>query len=328
MKHRFLFVLFSIIFFFRAAAQETYYPITNYSTRDYGLDFHPTNLAIVQDHRGIIYAANSFKLLEFDGSGWKSYPINTETWILSLAVDVNGIIYVGSQNEFGLFEPDYRGELKYRSLSDSLETDDIGFSNIWKVLVLPEGVVFQAEEKLVFYKSGVIEVVQPETSFHTSFVVNDKLYVRQREVGLMEWQRGSLVKVNESELFDTTGIFIMVPYDSDGTILIGTRDKGFWLFDPDGESNLFRKFEVRDENLIQKSIITGGALTGNGEIAISTMLNGVLLMDKEGNLKQIINHVSGLADDDVKQLIVDRSQNLWLALNNGISRVEISSPIS
>jgi serine phosphatase RsbU (regulator of sigma subunit) len=329
MKYLSLLSILTLSLICRVSSQETHYPITNYTTKDYGRDFHPTNLAIVQDQRGVIYAANGFKLLEFDGSVWKSYPINREIWILSLAVDSSGLIYAGSQNEFGVFEPDFRGELKYRSLSDSLDIRDVDFTNIWMTHALSGGVVFQAEEKIFLYRNGKIGVVYPETSFHTSFVVNDRLFVRQRAVGLMELKDGGLEKVRGGELFDSTGIFLMVPFDAERrTFLIGTREKGFWLFKPDDPATPFSQFEIADYPVVQEAIITGGVLAGEGEVAISTTLGGVIVIDNEGNIKEIIDNSKGLADNDVKQLLSDRCHNLWLAHNNGISRVEISSPLT
>jgi len=130
MKFQLKLIAFFLLVSHNAGSQDAVYPVINYTTKEYGRNFHPANMAIVQDKRGIIYAANGFKLLEFDGSRWNSYPINKENWILSLAVDSSGMIYAGAQNEFGLFAPDKRGGLKYRSLSDSLDLQDLDFTNI------------------------------------------------------------------------------------------------------------------------------------------------------------------------------------------------------
>jgi serine phosphatase RsbU (regulator of sigma subunit)/ligand-binding sensor domain-containing protein len=329
MKYRLKLIALLLFLFYKASAQDAIYPVTNYTTKNYGRDFNPVNQAIAQDQRGIIYAANGFKLLEFDGSSWKSYPISKETWILSLAVDSTGLVYVGSQNEFGFFAPDKRGELKYHSLSDSLDQKDRDFTNIWKVHAFAGGVVFQSEEKLFIYRKGKIKALKPETSFHTSFIVNNRLFVRQRGIGLMEWKDDGVTRINGSEIFDTTGVFMMVPFGRAGNkILIGTREKGFWLLEPDGKSYSFRRFKPADDDLLEKAVITGGILTGDGSVAIGTMLNGVIVIDTAGRTKAIINTKNGLSDNNVKQLITDRGHNLWLALNNGISRVEISSPLS
>jgi len=329
MKYLFTLFFLLLVVSIEVNSQKATYPVINYTTKDYGRDFNPSNWAIAQDRRGIIYAANGLKLLEFDGTSWNSYPINKPTYILSIAVDSSGIIYTGSQNEFGLFIPDKRGELKYNSLSDSLDLQDINFTNIRSVHSFSGGVAFQAEEKLFLYKNGKTDVIKPETSFHTSFLVNDKLYLRQRGTGLMELKGKSLVTIKGSEIFDTTGIFLMLPFSNNNKkILIGTREKGFWVFEPEKVSARFQKFRVENPEILEKAEITGGVLTGDGLFAISTLQNGVMLLDTTGKIKTILNKKQGLADNDVKQIILDQNKNLWLALNNGISRAEISSPLS
>ena len=327
------YLILSIIIFLLAAlsgkTQDLFYPVTNFNTKDYGRDFHTENWAIAQDQRGIIYAANAFKILEFDGRTWNAYPINKEVQILSLGIDGSGVIYAGAQNEFGYFAPDSGGGLKYCSLSDSLPIIDSDFTNVWKVHVFSDGVVFQSEEELFLYKDGKTEVIKPETSFHTSFIVNDILYVRQRGKGLMEWKDENLVRIEGSEVFDTTGVFLMLPFGSNkNKILIGTREKGFWIFEPESTSNNFRHFRIIDLPLLEKARITGGVITGDGLFAISTMLNGIIVIDTLGITRAVINEKYGLSDNDVKQVISDQSNNLWLALNNGISTIEISSPLS
>jgi serine phosphatase RsbU (regulator of sigma subunit)/ligand-binding sensor domain-containing protein len=320
-----------LIFFlcFEGYSQEAVFPITNFTTKDYGRNFHPTNMAIAQDRRGIIYAANGFKLLEFDGSSWNSYPINKANGILSLAVDSSGIIYIGAQNEFGYFAPDSRGELNYFSLSDSLDILENDFTNIWKVHAFSDGVVFQAEEKIFLYRKGKLEIIKPLTSFHTSFIVNDKLYVRERGTGLMEWKDNNMVKIKGSEIFDTTGVFLMLPFGRNHKkILIGTQEKGFWIYEPENTSNRFFKFKNVDLPLFEKAIIGGGVLTGDGSFAISTRLNGLIIIDTAGITRAIINSKYGLSDNEVKQVILDKSKNLWLASAKGISSVEINSPLS
>lgn len=329
MKSRLLVLLSLLLIFIQLKAQEPPFPITNFTTNDYGKDFNPSNSAIIQDNRGIIYAANGFKLMEFDGNKWNSYPINKEVWILSLAIDSSGIIYAGSQNEFGFFAPDAIQGLKYISLSDSLDIEDMNFSAVWKVYSLPEGIVFQSEEKLFFYSGRKLKVISPESTFHTSFVVNGKLYVRERGKGLKLWNGEKLQLIKEGDFFSETGIFLMLPYGKSTTeILIGTREKGFWILDPFSKSKILRPFPIGDIKLIDEAIITGGTNAGDDAIAIGTRLNGVFIIDTLGKTKAIIDVRTGITNNVVKDIITDRNNNLWLALENGISRIETSSPIS
>jgi serine phosphatase RsbU (regulator of sigma subunit)/ligand-binding sensor domain-containing protein len=319
-------ILFSLSF--NGFSQEVIFPVKNYTTKEYGRDFNPANFSVLQDPRGIIYAANGFKLLEYDGRSWNSYPINKETWILSLAADKSGIIYAGSQGEFGRFIPDNAGKLTYSSISDSLSIEDLDFTNVWKVIPFQGGVAFQSEEKLFIFADGKIKAIKPESTFHTSFEVNGTLYIRERGKGLLKWNNGSLVHIAGSEIFDNTGIFMMISFGRGSReILTGTRGKGFWLFDP-GKPASFRKFQLKDDELLEKSEITGGILTNNGLFAIGTRLGGIFLIDSAGATVCVMNEKNGLSDNEIRQVMSDNDGNLWVATNNGISTIEISSPLS
>ena len=47
-----------------------------------------------------------------------------------------------------------------------------------------------------------------------------------------------------------------------------------------------------------------------------------------GKILQVINRDVGLQDESVYGMYFDRKGSLWLALDNGISRVETSSPLT
>ncbi|MBT1711895.1 hypothetical protein KK062_26875, partial [Fulvivirgaceae bacterium PWU5] len=52
------------------------------------------NWAIAQNRFGLIYIANNFGLLEFDGDQWQTYGVRNGTKVRSVAIDARGRIYV------------------------------------------------------------------------------------------------------------------------------------------------------------------------------------------------------------------------------------------
>src|SRR5688572_16210470 len=83
--------------------------VRNFHTVDYNAGIQ--NWDIAQDPRGLIYIANNFGLLEFDGNRWETYRVRNGTKVRSVAIDPRGRIYVGSQGDFGYFFPNERGRL-------------------------------------------------------------------------------------------------------------------------------------------------------------------------------------------------------------------------
>jgi len=311
-----------------AHTQNLNIPISNYDNKIYGRGYEAEVWAIACDQRNIIYAGNAGGVLEYDGTSWRFIPVREGIHITSLSVDESGQVYVGSQGEFGLLAPDESGQLYYISLSDSLAEEDRFFSTITKTMSSGNTVYFQALENLFIYQDGKIQVIYPETTFHTAFLVNDQLYVRQRETGLMKYENSSLQPVNDGDIFENLGIFSMLPLDEPGKILIATQEKGLYILDPDQSSNSITPLRnTHTDFLILAQIYGGLKLTGD-QYAFNTLREGIIITDASGKIKNLINTEAGLQGNDVKSITLDNHNAIWCALNNGISRVDYSSPYS
>ena len=86
-----------------------------------------------QDWRGVLYVANNYGLLEFDGTSWRTYGVPNGTKVRSVSIGPQGRIYVGCQNDFGYFVPDSRGQLVYTSLAQSLDKEHQNFDEVWSI---------------------------------------------------------------------------------------------------------------------------------------------------------------------------------------------------
>ena len=74
------------------------------------------NWQIERNSKNFMYFANNNGLLEFDGAHWQLYGLPNPSIIRCLKIDSNDRIYIGQQNDFGYFEPDVTGQMKYHSL--------------------------------------------------------------------------------------------------------------------------------------------------------------------------------------------------------------------
>ncbi len=63
-------------------------------------------------------------------------------------------------------------------------------------------------------------------------------------------------------------------------------------------------------------------------MALGTQRGGVVLIDDTGRLLRVLNEASGLRNETVRFTYVNRQGGLWLALNNGLARVEAAAPLS
>lgn len=293
----------------------------NYSPKEHGGDVQ--NWAIAQDERGVMYFGNNSGVLEYDGVSWRLIPVKTGSVVRALALAADGRIYVGAQSTIGFLAPDAIGQLQYVSLLDSIPPEARDFVEIAKVYATKSGVYFQAFDRLFLWSNGRMRLWRPDHPFHISFVLNDVLYIRQPGVGLLQMAGDSLQLIRDGEKFSELRIYMMLPF-GDNKILIGTREQGLFVYD--GVKAL--PFPTEIDAFLLENQLYHGVMLANGEVALATLRGGVAIIDRSGRLQLLLDKDAGLQDNNVWLLASDAQQGLWLALNNGIARVETPSPLA
>lgn len=294
--------------------------LENISPKTYGADAQ--NWAVIQDLRGIVYAGNNQGVLAYDGTGWRLIRTPNRTTVRSLAEDGEGRIFVGATGELGRLVPDGSGRMAFESLAGSLPTEDRVFSDVWTTRATSRGILFQSREQLMLYKGGRFQVWKAATSFHVAFVVGDRIFVRQRQVGLEELVDGQLRLVPGGERFAAESVFTMLPMA--GGILVGSRNQGLWRL---GDAGL-EPWPTEADGLLKRAALYAGAVLQDGTFALATIQGGVVLLGPDGHLKGTWDATTGLLGDNVKAVYPDGHGAVWLALDNGLARVEWPSPFS
>ncbi|HLP61855.1 MAG TPA: histidine kinase dimerization/phospho-acceptor domain-containing protein, partial [Candidatus Deferrimicrobium sp.] len=300
----------------------------NYSKNEY--DHHPQNWCITQDADGIIFVGNTGGVLEYDGVSWRLLQV-PNLQARALAIDPTGTIYVGGNNELGLLSPDSAGNLQYQSLLNRLDTKFQGFGIIMQAFAAPDGIYFRASKHLFHWdwNSKQFNTWTSSTSFSAAYFYNGKLYIQQKQTGLQVLENGSFRDVPDGRFFrdDAKKINMMVPFDPQSrTFLIGTRSAGFYLYDgirvtpfPTGADDLLKQQ--------QRNFLHGIRLV-SGDFALATDGAGVIIINPTGKISHRFDTSYGLPDNNTKYLYQEPGGNLWLARNNGISKIEYESPFT
>ena len=294
--------------------------IQNFSPKD--INGNPQNWFIGQDERDFIYVANNHGLLIFDGTHWQLHPTPNNTAARSLTV-VGQRIYVGSQGEIGYFEPSASGALVYVSLIDQLPEEHRNFLDVWQTHQLDGAVYFRTPKYLFRWKDEAIKSWKATSRYHISAVANGSIYVRERGQGLFQLQGDQLRLIPGGEFFADKRVYGPLPYDESRMLLV-TRNHGLFLYD--GNTRAALPSPVR--NYLSANRVYYAVSLNDGIYALATMRGGVVIIDKNGQICQIINVESGLRHNGVNHMFQDRSGGLWLALNNGVSRVELPGRFS
>ncbi len=292
--------------------------ITNYSYQDY--QGHPTNWWALEDKDGIMYFANNNGLLQYDGVNWNLINID-DHGVRCMVYDDQGVMHVGSDNDFGYLKQNAKGEYEYFSLKDKVPEEHKLIGTVWEVDNYNGRIIFRTTNKLYCWDGEKIKVIVSEDAYHVGKIIHGTYYIRIWNRGLCYLtDEDTLELVPGGEIFADERIYVILPYD-EKQVLLGSRTMGFFLYD--GET--FKPFQVEIDPEILKAVYLPGIALDNGNFVINTFAAGTYLIDHNGKLIQKFTTENGLQDGSTSFTYLDSRGVLWMPLFNGISKVNLNS---
>lgn len=310
--------------------------LNNYSPDETGAGTQ--NWAVITDNRGIMYFGNEENgVLEFDGVNWRSISISNNSSVKSLGVDDYGTVYVGANGEIGYLQPGNKGGLHYKSLTNKIDSANSNFNEVLKTFLFEDHIYFCSFHNIFKYSpdtDSVIVINLKDFGFKhgiRSFPVNGRIYHVDYEAGLLELDADTFRVAKGGDYFHIHSIMGMIASE-DNKILIGSFKKGIVLYDPETGSIEENIIPAYVNNYIKERALTQIISMGNGKLGLATLYGGFLIVDKKGQIIQKFDKSSGLQDETVYSSYVNQSRlsqsSLWLALDNGITKLEINSPLT
>ncbi|HVU97288.1 MAG TPA: triple tyrosine motif-containing protein [Puia sp.] len=281
------------------------------------------NRGIVQDRNGILYFANYQGLLSFDGNSWKNYPLPNKTVVRSVALGKDNRIYAGGQDDFGYFSPDKTGKLVFTSLKSLFSEKNNSFSDIWFIVPYGNDVFFMCREA-IFQLNNKMITVYPAASEWRFLGGNDhQLIAQDGKNGLLEFRDGLWMPfIKESALPASYLATCLFPFGKDSSFL-GTVNTGFYIL----SNNKITPFRFAGLNpFVNERVLTATAVSKDW-LAIGTNLDGVYIVNKQGETIQNLSRKEGLQNNNILVLFLDRNKNLWMGLDNGIDFVAYNNAI-
>lgn len=312
--------------------------IQNYTPKDYDAD--PQNWCMEQDHRDLMYFGNTNGILEYDGNDWRLVQVSNFSLVRSLALDSTGTICVGAVGEFGYLASTPLGELRYISLMSKLKPKDRSFTDVNNIFATANGVYFFTNNKVFHWYKDRINVI-PNVAPRFGSYVYGKFLAIQEDRGLFVLRKNKLRLLPYTRDFIVnSGNCIIMPYTTN-KLLVGTEKNGFYIYDlkklyaagserveEGDEVDFVRRFYTDIDGYIRHNGLQSSIKIDNNTYAFATKTGGIVMMDQNGKLLQIINKNRGLQNNNVHNLFLDRERNLWAALEDGISKIETISPIT
>lgn len=278
------------------------------------------NWSIAKDKSGLVYFGNAEGLLVYDGKYWQQYKMPNRQIVRSVATSSDGLIYTGSFGEFGYWSYQNR-KLAYTSLAKLIPKGNQLTDEIWKIYIDGKRVIFQSFSTIYIYENKKVSVVKPPNAMLFLHQAGKRLFVEVLGKGLFELKGKTMTLLPGSEVLGA-GILSILPY-KDGRFMIGTSKNGLFIYD--GET--FSPFANAANNFLKTYQLNNGVKILDKYYAYGTILNGLIIIDEDGNIVQRINKSSGLQNNTILSLYADNEQNLWAGLDNGIDRIELNSPL-
>ena len=294
----------------------------------YAPDASPQSFGITRDPQGLLYVANMSGVLVYDGAWWRTIPIGQATSAFSITCDPAGRVAVGGVDELGLLAPGPDGALRYTSLAGLLPPEQRTLGQVMRVDPTPEGFLFLTTKWLLLWdgtRFTTVATFPGDRPYAMSFEVRGSIHVWTRD-GIFRLAGSRLVPVPGGEAYRGRRVDLILPGGParPGSLLVSVRGEGLFLLE-DGRNVSFAPAASRwtaEKKLIE------GSLLPDGRWAMGSILGGLLLLGPDGEVDQVIDSSVGLPDDFVNGTVIDREGSLWLALNNGLARVEIASRLS
>jgi len=250
----------------------------------------PTARAIAQDHDGFLWIGSQDGLSRYDGHEFEVFRRDTrssaglsDNHITALAVDAEGVLWIGTQSG-GLSRRDPRSGSITRASREFGKGDRVSFEQI-------EALLWHERVGLLVASAG----------------------------GLIQRRQGDRWEVLELGLDRSTGPVRSLRVSRQGDLMIAARN-GAWRCK--GTLECGPAFVDAEDRAIDAYDLLDDA---DGSLWLASTERGIFHYTANGELIERIhrdgNEGRRLGDDSTRSLLTDRAGRLWIANNNGVSRL-------
>ncbi len=316
--------------------------VTNYETEKYNA--HSQNWVAVQDPRGVMYFGNSMGILEFDGQRWQVIPVPGNPLVRAMALGPDGTIYYGSIGDFGYLVASPTGKVSAISIRDAIPDAEQSFNDVWQAESCADGIYFLTRSRIFRFHNGKITALPGKLAPSQACVLNGTLFYADIEKGICLVDEDRVVPIPRLAGVYNGKRIAMAPFGHH-ELLVGriTGDflrvdlSAFWdatsrRYDVSRPTpkDLVRAFPTEmDQFLDEKNAYLYKLMSlGPSAFAIGTIKAGIIIFTRDGKILRAINMDTGLLDNTVLGMQMDRSNDLWAMTNGGISHLGLSVPQS
>ncbi|WGK64026.1 hypothetical protein [Croceiramulus getboli] len=298
---------------FQGFAQRFSPEIDNYTFGD------NQNWDIHVDAQGLVLVANNEGLIVFNGQQSELLELPGQTIIRSVFPD-DERIYTGSYEEFGFWKRDDYGEYQYTSLTALIRpSEDINSEEFWQILKFQDQIIFRSFGGVYIYDGTRIEKVAQSDGVSAMTVFGNRLLVDHPQGGFAAVVDSELVILPEFEAYAQQQISQLASFEDQ--LFFYVESGSAVIYDGD----VFSALPSSINTLLLREVLNKVSFIDRDYLAFGTIKQGLMFYQLRTQETQFINKESGLNNNTV--LGIHYSQgNLWAALDNGFSKVDLDSP--
>lgn len=271
---------------------------------------------------GIVYFATNKGLLEFDGQHWQRFP-GSKGFTRSLLLASDTFLYSGADKDFGYWERNERRQFEFTSLYPFRESAKGLNEEFWGAHRIDGDIVFASFDNIYVYKDRQLTKIAAPSRFTGSFFAGDRLYLPDEANGLYEFDGLNLNLVFRHPMTSPAFRIVGVQEDADGLLLV-TRNQGLLRY-RQGE---LTAVDSEVSGYLQRDQVFCFTPIDDTHYAFGTILNGVYITDRAGNIIQHINKPKGLPNNTVLSLHYSRRGRLWVGMDFGLAAIHLRSDLS
>ncbi len=309
-------ILLIILLPFLLDAQDYGLPlITNYYPSDYHAESQIFD--IEQDSLGKVYFSNTIGILEFDGRTWRRHELPGNAFPRNIELTKSGKFYTAGEGFLYKITVDEYGNFQYKSLLDVLPDKYRDFYTIWRMAANDSLIYIDAKGDILQIKNdSICKVFKTSASIYNFNLIDGYLYVSQHLQLAVISPQGQI----DTFPMDFTPFGIYKKNDSIFFVTSKLEVKSF----VNKQIKDYAKLKLK---LYGTTYLSSFEPISDNNYVLYTYNKGCYIFDSTFTQELYLSSQKGLASNTLYSWLIDKSSNLWLGTDNGISYIEYNTPL-
>jgi signal transduction histidine kinase/CheY-like chemotaxis protein len=276
----------------------------------------------VQDPSGILYFGCD-TVVSYDGDRWRQERMDPTYLVRGLDVGPNGRIWAAGENQIGWFEPSAQGRLAYHSLMPQLPPGKGELGDVWRVYAQgDDSAVFVGRERILRWDGRSMQSWDyPGMHLLWSTRTARSVYVHYPPLGLLKIGADGPSLAVKASAIGTADVRWLDDSKRDWLLLTSEGFKSL-------HDGVCSPLETEASRFARTNTPTSVVRIDGGSLAVGTLQGGIALVGPSGDILRIFDTRSGMPENQIYSLYVDRDGALWSMGPSHIIRLALRSGTS